>query len=116
MANGAFVSDLDSSDFRSFIFPETVFTAVTAYQNQLVSKPRVPFKMPVCPHPDSEDPLPFRHFLKEISLSPLCGFPSNVSHMLPIAKLVHKRPKNLAGKWKRRKALWEKNKLFLLPP
>lgn len=38
MANGAFVSDLDSEYFRTFIFPETVFTAVTAYQNQLVRK------------------------------------------------------------------------------
>ena len=28
--------DLDSEQFRTYIFPETVFTAVTAYQNQLV--------------------------------------------------------------------------------
>lgn len=37
MASGAFVSDLESEYFRTFVFPETVFTAVTAYQNQLVS-------------------------------------------------------------------------------
>ena len=42
MANGAFVSDLEAELFRTFIFPETVFTAVTAYQNQLVSKPTEP--------------------------------------------------------------------------
>ncbi|GIX72980.1 t-box transcription factor TBX20 [Caerostris extrusa] len=30
------VSDLDQEKFRTYIFPETVFTAVTAYQNQLV--------------------------------------------------------------------------------
>lgn len=29
--------NLKSEEFRTFIFPETVFTAVTAYQNQLVS-------------------------------------------------------------------------------
>lgn len=31
--------NLKSEEFRTFIFPETVFTAVTAYQNQLVSAP-----------------------------------------------------------------------------
>ena len=31
--------NLKSEEFRTFIFPETVFTAVTAYQNQLVSIP-----------------------------------------------------------------------------
>ena len=29
--------DLETEKFRTYIFPETVFTAVTAYQNQLVS-------------------------------------------------------------------------------
>ena len=29
--------NLKSEEFRTFIFPETVFTAITAYQNQLVS-------------------------------------------------------------------------------
>jgi len=28
---------LDSKEFRTFVFPETVFIGVTAYQNQLVS-------------------------------------------------------------------------------
>jgi len=28
---------LDAKEFRTFIFPETVFIGVTAYQNQLVS-------------------------------------------------------------------------------
>jgi hypothetical protein len=54
MANGAFVSELESELFRTFIFPETVFTAVTAYQNQLVSKPTealtpVPTSYPIAP-------------------------------------------------------------------
>ena len=31
------VTDLSLEDHRTFIFPQTVFTAVTAYQNQLVS-------------------------------------------------------------------------------
>ncbi|ODN03063.1 T-box transcription factor TBX20 [Orchesella cincta] len=41
MASGAFVSDLESEYFRTFIFPETVFTAVTAYQNQLITKLKI---------------------------------------------------------------------------
>ncbi|KAL3280561.1 hypothetical protein HHI36_003795 [Cryptolaemus montrouzieri] len=31
------VGDLENEAYKTFIFPETVFTAVTAYQNQLVS-------------------------------------------------------------------------------
>jgi hypothetical protein len=31
------ITDLESEEFKTFIFPESVFTAVTAYQNQLVS-------------------------------------------------------------------------------
>lgn len=32
------ITDLDQEEFKTFIFPECVFTAVTAYQNQLVSR------------------------------------------------------------------------------
>lgn len=35
-ANAA-VTDLESEKLRTFVFPESIFTAVTAYQNQLVS-------------------------------------------------------------------------------
>ena len=35
-ASGPIV-DLEKEFYRSYIFPETIFTAVTAYQNQLVS-------------------------------------------------------------------------------
>ena len=31
------IVDLEKEFYRSYIFPETIFTAVTAYQNQLVS-------------------------------------------------------------------------------
>ena len=31
------IVDLERENYRSYIFPETIFTAVTAYQNQLVS-------------------------------------------------------------------------------
>lgn len=31
------ITNLDAEEFRTFVFPETVFIAVTAYQNQLVS-------------------------------------------------------------------------------
>ena len=32
------IVDLEREQFRTYVFPETVFTAVTAYQNQLVSR------------------------------------------------------------------------------
>ncbi|KAL4125932.1 hypothetical protein QTP88_010169 [Uroleucon formosanum] len=35
------VTDLDAEMYRSFVFPETVFTAVTAYQNQLITKLKI---------------------------------------------------------------------------
>ena len=31
------IVDLEREQFRTYVFPETVFTAVTAYQNQLVN-------------------------------------------------------------------------------
>ena len=31
------ITNLEAEEFRTFVFPETVFIAVTAYQNQLVS-------------------------------------------------------------------------------
>lgn len=30
------IVDLENEEYKTFIFPETIFTAVTAYQNQLV--------------------------------------------------------------------------------
>ena len=30
------VTDVEKEKYRTFVFPETIFTAVTAYQNQLV--------------------------------------------------------------------------------
>ena len=32
------LENIPTSQFKTFIFPETIFTAVTAYQNQLVSQ------------------------------------------------------------------------------
>lgn len=37
--HGGPVADLEAEEYRTYIFPESVFTAVTAYQNQLVSNP-----------------------------------------------------------------------------
>lgn len=31
------VTNLEMEEYKTFIYPETIFTAVTAYQNQLVS-------------------------------------------------------------------------------
>jgi len=40
-AAGHSVVDLESEEYKTFVYPETTFTAVTAYQNQLVSKQSV---------------------------------------------------------------------------
>ena len=40
-SEGARLHDLEGEAYKTFIFPETLFTAVTAYQNQLVSRQHV---------------------------------------------------------------------------
>ncbi|XP_017776381.1 PREDICTED: T-box transcription factor TBX20-like isoform X2 [Nicrophorus vespilloides] len=35
------ILDLENEEYKTFIFPETVFTAVTAYQNQLITKLKI---------------------------------------------------------------------------
>ncbi|XP_076333546.1 uncharacterized protein LOC143237812 [Tachypleus tridentatus] len=35
------INDLEAEDFRTYIFPESVFIAVTAYQNQLITKLKI---------------------------------------------------------------------------
>lgn len=35
---GGPIIDLEQEPYKTFVFPEAIFTAVTAYQNQLVSK------------------------------------------------------------------------------
>ncbi|KAH9424032.1 T-box transcription factor tbx20 [Dermatophagoides pteronyssinus] len=35
------INNLENEQFRTYIFPETVFTAVTAYQNQLITKLKI---------------------------------------------------------------------------
>ncbi|CAH1133661.1 unnamed protein product [Ceutorhynchus assimilis] len=35
------VTDLENEEYKVFIFPETIFTAVTAYQNQLITKLKI---------------------------------------------------------------------------
>ncbi|XP_074645209.1 T-box transcription factor TBX20-like [Tubulanus polymorphus] len=35
------IQSLDAEEFKTFIFPETVFIAVTAYQNQLITKLKI---------------------------------------------------------------------------
>jgi hypothetical protein len=34
--HGGPITDLETEEYRTYVFPESVFTAVTAYQNQLV--------------------------------------------------------------------------------
>lgn len=36
-AANAPITDLDQEQYKTFVYPEAIFTAVTAYQNQLVS-------------------------------------------------------------------------------
>ncbi|XP_070387083.1 T-box transcription factor TBX20-like isoform X3 [Dermacentor albipictus] len=40
-SNPPVITDLEAEQFRTYIFPETVFTAVTAYQNQLITKLKI---------------------------------------------------------------------------
>ncbi|KAL3859852.1 hypothetical protein ACJMK2_010041 [Sinanodonta woodiana] len=40
-ANQTSITNLDAEEFRTFIFPESVFIAVTAYQNQLITKLKI---------------------------------------------------------------------------
>merc|ERR1719192_2742684 len=58
------VTDVEKEKYRTFVFPETIFTAVTAYQNQLITKLKIesnPFakgfrdSSTMC---DSDDPFP----------------------------------------------------------
>ncbi|XP_066246393.1 T-box transcription factor TBX20-like [Euwallacea similis] len=35
------ITDLEQEQYRTYVFPETVFTAVTAYQNQLITKLKI---------------------------------------------------------------------------
>jgi len=35
------ITDLEKENHHTWIFPETVFTAVTAYQNQLITKLKI---------------------------------------------------------------------------
>ena len=64
------VISLDREHFHTYVFPETVFTAVTAYQNQLVSQP-------------------LRSCTKNVSLSFLMSeFPGSVNCFVTITVLV----------------------------
>ncbi|KAK3086785.1 hypothetical protein FSP39_023348 [Pinctada imbricata] len=38
---GGSITSLDAEEFKTFIFPESVFIAVTAYQNQLITKLKI---------------------------------------------------------------------------
>ncbi|XP_076335064.1 uncharacterized protein LOC143238587 isoform X1 [Tachypleus tridentatus] len=40
-SNPLHITDLEAEQSRTYIFPETVFTAVTAYQNQLITKLKI---------------------------------------------------------------------------
>merc|ERR1719273_158989 len=35
------ITDIEQEKYRTYIFPETIFTAVTAYQNQLITKLKI---------------------------------------------------------------------------
>ena len=35
------ITNLENEKYHTYIFPETVFTAVTAYQNQLITKLKI---------------------------------------------------------------------------
>uniref|UniRef100_A0A1B6CDH3 T-box domain-containing protein n=1 Tax=Clastoptera arizonana TaxID=38151 RepID=A0A1B6CDH3_9HEMI len=35
------INDLEAEEYKTFVYPETIFTAVTAYQNQLITKLKI---------------------------------------------------------------------------
>ncbi|EGI66893.1 T-box protein H15 [Acromyrmex echinatior] len=35
------ITDLQKEEYKTFIFPEAIFTAVTAYQNQLITRLKI---------------------------------------------------------------------------
>ncbi|GIY09969.1 t-box transcription factor TBX20 [Caerostris extrusa] len=39
--SNSLITDLEAEEYRTYVFPETVFTAVTAYQNQLITKLKI---------------------------------------------------------------------------
>lgn len=39
--NNLHISDLQKEEYKTFIFPEAIFTAVTAYQNQLITRLKI---------------------------------------------------------------------------
>ena len=41
LSAGGSIQNLDAEEFRTFIFPETTFIGVTAYQNQLITKLKI---------------------------------------------------------------------------
>ncbi|VVC33156.1 Transcription factor, T-box,p53-like transcription factor, DNA-binding,Transcription factor, T- [Cinara cedri] len=41
VAAGHSVMDLEAEEYKTFVYPETTFTAVTAYQNQLITKLKI---------------------------------------------------------------------------
>ena len=45
--DGTSIQNLDAEEFRTYVFTESVFIAVTAYQNQLVSCVHC-FSTPLC--------------------------------------------------------------------
>ncbi|XP_050435408.1 T-box transcription factor TBX20-like [Adelges cooleyi] len=41
LSAGQTVTDLEAEEYKTFVYPETTFTAVTAYQNQLITKLKI---------------------------------------------------------------------------
>jgi len=81
------VTDIEKEKYRTFVFPETQFTAVTAYQNQLITKLKIesnPFakgfrdSSTMC---DSDDPFPS-------PFGPPCSLPGGLPGLDPF---IHMR-------------------------
>ncbi|XP_014288403.1 T-box transcription factor TBX20 [Halyomorpha halys] len=99
---GGPVTDLDHEQFRTYVFPETVFTAVTAYQNQLITKLKIDSNPFAKGFRDSSrltdfdrDPMDMmlmeQHFMRPLRLYSEVDAENNNSSLLPAVMLEKAR-------------------------
>ncbi|KAI1309476.1 T-box transcription factor TBX20 [Halotydeus destructor] len=69
------VTDLECERYKTFVFPETIFTAVTAYQNQLITKLKIDSNPFAKGFRDSSRLTDLERETVESLMSDHCGYP-----------------------------------------
>jgi len=69
------VTDLEMERYRTFVFPESIFTAVTAYQNQLITKLKIDSNPFAKGFRDSSRLTDLERETMETLMSDHCGYP-----------------------------------------